>query len=74
LLLPIDELFFQSPDWFGFETRIRKMVIDIMEPSVKRSIEDREQVIELKKFSEIIKRKVEECEFIIHKAQKRTTH
>ena len=66
-------MFDHNPDWFSFETRIRKMVTQMLEPCVKRSIQERDILTELKKQNDAIKRKVDECEFIIHKAQKKTS-
>lgn len=44
----------------------------MIEPISKRSIEDNETVKNLKQQNDLLKRKVDECEFIIHKAQKKT--
>lgn len=44
----------------------------MIEPISKRSIEDNETVKDLKQQNDLLKRKVDECEFIIHKAQKKT--
>lgn len=35
-------------DWFDFETRMRKIIHEIMTPTIKRSHEDREMVNQLK--------------------------
>ena len=68
----IDDLFAHNPDWFAFETRIRKMMIQMIEPMMKRSIREKEVLNDMRKQNDLIKRKVDECEFIIHKAQKKT--
>jgi hypothetical protein len=34
-------------DWFSFQTSIRKMVMDLIEPTIKRSFEDHETVFNM---------------------------
>ena len=48
------------------------MVMQMVEPCVKRSLYDKEVAGEMKKQNDIIKRKVDEVEFVVHKAQKKT--
>eukprot|EP00347_Sterkiella_histriomuscorum_P001564 403371548 len=68
----LEDMFETNPNWFAFETRVRKMVLQMVEPQVKRSILERETIQEVKKQHDSIKKKIDECEFIIHKAQKKT--
>ena len=59
--------------WFEYEIRMRKLVQDLLEPTTKRSIQDRELYeILMKKYEEQRKR-VDEIDFILHKSQKRQT-
>ena len=44
----------------------------MVEPCVKRSLLDRDDLTDMKKNQDVMKRKVDECEFVIHKAQKKT--
>ena len=61
----------ENVNWFLFENRIRKMVIELLEPIVKRSNDDREVVLGIKMLSETQKRKLDELEYLTHKSQKR---
>ncbi|CDW76060.1 UNKNOWN [Stylonychia lemnae] len=70
--LQLEDMFENNPNWFAFETRVRKMVIQMLEPQIKRSIQDKEIIQQMQKHHDIIKRKIDECEFVIHKAQKKT--
>ena len=56
-----------NPDWFAFETRIRKLLVQMIEPISKRSINDKEIIAEMKKANDLVRKKVDECEFVIHK-------
>lgn len=58
---------------YAFETRIRGVIMELVEPCIKRTIQDREVITEVKKQNDLIKKKVDECEFIVQKAQKKTT-
>lgn len=59
--------------WFDYETKMRKLVSELLEPSTKRSIQDRELYDALiKKYDEQAK-KLEELEFIVCKSKKRQT-
>lgn len=48
------------------------MVLAMVEPCVKRSINDRDEIMDMKRNQDMMKKKVDECEFVIHKAQKKT--
>jgi hypothetical protein len=49
------------------------MVLQMVEPMVKRQIIERDFVAEMKNGHDAMKRKIDECEFIIHKSQKKTS-
>ena len=61
-------MFLNSPNWFAFETRVRTMVLSMIEPSVRRSLQDKEFLDDIRKDQESLRRKIDECEFIIQKA------
>lgn len=65
----------KSPDldWFAFETRIRKVLHELLEPTAERSVKTKETVEEVKSQNEFLTRKIEELEFILHKSHKRST-
>jgi hypothetical protein len=42
--------------------------MELVEPCIKRTIQDREVITEVKKQNDLIKKKVDECEFIVQKA------
>jgi hypothetical protein len=52
---------------------MRQVVMDLVEPCVKRSIQEREIILEIKRQNDIMRKKVDECEFIVQKAQKKTS-
>jgi chromosome segregation ATPase len=60
-------------DWFAFETRIRKVLHELLEPTAERSIKTKENMEEVKTQNDFLTRKVEELEFILHKSHKRST-
>lgn len=60
-------------DWFAFETRIRKVLHELLEPTAERSVKTKEHVEEVKTQNEFLTRKIEELEFILHKSHKRST-
>eukprot|EP00347_Sterkiella_histriomuscorum_P006061 403354214 len=62
-----DDIFDSSPYWFAFETRIRKMVLSMIEPFVKRSIQGKESIGKMEKIQDQMERKLDECEIIISK-------
>ena len=49
------------------------MVMELIDPLTRRSIQDRESLIEVQAQTDVLQRKVDECEFVIQKAQKKTT-
>lgn len=59
-------------DWFAFETRIMKLIQGLVEPINKRSLDAKEASDAQTKMNDILKRKVEELEFITHKSQKKS--
>lgn len=63
----------ESLDWFAFETRIRKVLYELLEPTADRSIQAKEAVEKIKSENEFLIRKIEELEFILHKSHKRST-
>lgn len=62
-----------GPEFFAFETKIRQMVMELIEPCSKRSIQDRDMILDVQAQTDVLQRKVDECEFVIQKAQKKTT-
>lgn len=40
-------------DWFDFETRMRKLIHELLEPHINRGMEDRDFTMHLKKTIEI---------------------
>lgn len=59
-------------DWFSFQTQIRKLVMELIEPTVKRTYEDHEKVCELDLAYEKLKSKQEEFEHDTLKILNRT--
>ncbi len=44
------------------------MVLAMVEPCIKRSVNDRDDIMEMRKVQDVMKKKIDECEFVIHKA------
>ena len=59
-------------DWFSFETRIRKLIQDLVDPIQKRALDAKEASDAQRKGNDSLKRKVEELEFAVHKSQKKS--
>lgn len=63
----------KEQEWFDFEIKVRKIVSELIDPIIKRELEDKEAIKYLKKFIEVQKRKTEEVDFIILKCMKKIT-
>ncbi len=68
-----DKVDVNGAEFFAFETKIRQMVMELIEPISKRSIQDRDMILDVQGQADVLQRKVDECEFIIQNAQKKTT-
>ena len=55
-------------DWFAFETKMRQVVREIVEPTITRSHEDREVVGSLKKMLEAQEARVNDIEIALFKS------
>ncbi len=51
--------------FFEFETKIRKMIFDMVEPFQKRLIDDREKIVKLRTDLEASRRKTDDIEFAL---------
>ena len=60
-------------DWFEFETRMRKLIVDLVQPTVKKCNEDRENFGKLQAFAELQKARVDELETLLLKSDKQQT-
>ncbi|CAI2384608.1 unnamed protein product [Moneuplotes crassus] len=58
-------------DWFTFETKIRKVVTDLMEPSIKRSIEEKSLLVEVKKDNTKLEKRIKKLESILFENKKK---
>ncbi len=62
-------------DWFEFETRMRKLVVDLIQPTVTKLNEDRENVAGIKAIAEAQRKRVDELEAIVmHKSGSHQSH
>ena len=55
--------------WFDFETRIRDLVMNMIDPIGKRGLEDRDKLVKLRTEVEHMKRKNDDNEFAISKME-----
>ena len=60
-------------DWFEFETRMRRLVVDLIQPTVFKLNKDREDVSILKSVVETNTKKVEDLENLILKSDRKQT-
>ena len=58
-------------DWFDFETRMRKLIAELLEPTVLRTQDDKAQILLLRKMNETLKKRMDDAEFVQAKAAKR---
>ncbi len=58
-------------DWFDFETRMRKLISELLEPTVLRTQDDKNQIVLLRKMNETLKKRMDDGEFMQAKAFKR---
>ena len=54
-------------NWFSFETRIKKLIQDLVDPIQKRAPDAKEASDAQRKGNDSLKQKVEEFEFAVHK-------
>eukprot|EP00347_Sterkiella_histriomuscorum_P022302 403330961 len=59
-------------DWFDFETRMRKLIHEMIEPTVRKVNEDRDKIYKLKTDQDNHKRKLEDLEFAVIKTDNKT--
>lgn len=50
-------------DWFDFETRMRKLIHEMIEPTVRKVNEDRDKVFKLKNGLDLQRKKLDDLEF-----------
>ncbi|CDW80865.1 UNKNOWN [Stylonychia lemnae] len=59
-------------DWFDFETRMRKMIHEMIEPTVRKVNEDRDKLFKIRNDQDAQKRKIEDLEFAVIKTDNKT--
>ena len=60
-------------DWFAFEIRVRKMVMEMLEPTIKRVANERQLYISSKKVIDTLKNRFDNLEHIVLMTEERTT-
>ncbi len=58
-------------EWLTLENKVRRLVKELLEPTVRRVVEDRDQLHKLSKESDVVKRKVDELDFTMAKVAKK---
>ena len=58
-------------EWLALENKVRRLVKELLEPTVRRVVEDRDQLQKLGKESDAVKRKVDELDFMMAKVAKK---
>jgi hypothetical protein len=59
-------------NWFEFETRMRRIVTELLEPTISRITNDREQLVTTQSTIETYKKKVDEIETLLGLGQKKS--
>jgi len=60
-------------EWFMFETRIRQLVQEIVEPVQDRTNSYNDAVTVAKQDMQILRRRIEEVEFVMQKVQRQSS-
>ncbi len=60
-------------NWYDFETRTRKLVFDLLQPTVTRSAEDREVLYAHKRLIEQYRQRMEQVEYVLLEKGQPTT-
>jgi hypothetical protein len=60
-------------DWFDFETRMRDVIHELIEPVIKRASEDREVSLGLQRKTELATKRLDQLENIVLKTGKKNT-
>lgn len=60
-------------DWFDFETRMRIIIRDILEPTIKRQEDDRDEINNLKKMIENFKKRIDDLDYLVNRANFKTS-
>ena len=60
-------------NWFDLETRMRKLVFELLEPTINRSQEDKEQISLAKKSLIQHNKRLEELEICLFKSNEKKT-
>lgn len=60
-------------DWFNFETKMRGVVSELIEPLISREIEDRENIVQMKRVNDNYKTRIEDLEYQVNKTRKKET-
>lgn len=55
-------------NWYDFETRTRRLVFELLQPTVTRSTEDREMIYSMRRKIESHRQKIEELEYCLFKS------
>ena len=59
--------------WFDYETRLRTLVEELLEPTLRRSREERELFEMLSRKNDHSNKRLDDVEFMFQKTQKRQT-
>jgi hypothetical protein len=52
-------------DWYDFETRMRAVVVKLLEPTIKKAADDRENIRLLQHSNKKNVKRIEELEFLL---------
>ena len=63
----------ENPEWFAFETRLRDMMLAMIEPIIRKSLHDTTHVAKVMNNQDYQKGKVDEFEFLVQKVMKKQT-
>ena len=60
-------------NWFDMETRMRKVLMDLLQPTLNRSHEDRDEFVQVKKQLTTIEKTVADLDYTVNKTNQTPT-
>jgi len=64
----------EEMDWFKFETRIRKVILELLEPTAKRASDVDRDLRNVRSRLDKLGRRVDDSDYQVEKIDKKTAH
>jgi hypothetical protein len=56
--------FANEVDWFAFQTHLRKIIYELVEPTVKRGLSTENKIYQIQEENMELRRKIDELEYV----------